>query len=507
MKIRYSLVVFGLVLAILIAGVGNEVVRAGNASGWSPDERVPGYLEDTFTPFLLADKNRTVHAFASQWVENDGRRRAIIYRQWSLDGGWTRPVDIILAPSGDADFLGAYLDPSDTIHMIFKAGESRNLAVYYSNAPAAIADWAPAWSKPVMVGNGATDLNSAAILGDDQGNVVVIYSGNLEGSGVYYIHSKNSGKDWSDPLPMFLTFDTNLSTFSLHLTIGAEQRIRAVWNVVTNIGGDETVYFANFDSQDSTWVTPVELDKRINLPDFFGPSFPVVVDNGREIVVVYNSGNPFTGRPVGAGRPIQRARISTNGGVTWNEPLDPFPFHVGRSGEHAMVLDGMGTPHTLFIQRIESLDEEGHYSIIGGLWHSSFQSGGWSNPDRFVTTVNPHDVHAVVSQGNVLLAVWREDPGVGQSGIWYSYKILDEPELPIVPLATALLDYSVQVIPTSPAALIIPEPTIRPELLDEGKPSDLGSNPDLPIIIGIVPVALILIGAILGYGFMTNRRR
>jgi hypothetical protein len=309
---------------------------------------------------------------------------------------------------------------------------------------------------------------------------------------------------------VFLTYDSNLSTFSLRLAIGPEQKIRAVWNVVTNLGVDEALYFANFDSGNSKWDTPVELDRRIDLPDYFGPSFPVIVDNGQETVIVYNGGNPFTGRPVGPGRPIQRVRMSLDSGLTWNEPLDPFPFHVGRSGEHTLVLDGNGTPHTLFTQRIESTDEKGDYSIIGGVWHSAFQNGGWSNPDRFVSTVPAHDVRAVVVQGNILLVVWREDPGVGQSGIWYSYSVLDVPELPVTPLATASGNYLVQQNSTSiplPYPSNTPDPFSETDLFNEAPPSSLGKNPAMPIIVGLVPVILILIGVVLGYRFLNIRQK
>lgn len=499
----------GAAFTILISGLGYHPVSAGRLYNWSPDERVPGYLDDTFTPFLLADRNRTVHAFTSQWVNADGRKLAIVYRQWTLKGGWTRPVDIILSPiGGNANFMGAFLDSSDTMHVIFTATENitRRTFVFYSRAPAASADIALAWSPPILVGDGALGLNSGAIIGDDRGNLVIIYSGNREGSGVYYIHSTNSGIKWSDPSPVFQTYNDDLSAFSLRLAIGPGQKIRAAWNVVTNLGVDETLYFASFNSATSKWDTPVELDERIDLPEYFGPSYPVIVDNGREIVVFYNGGNPVSGRPVGAGRPIQRAKISLNGGVTWSEPLDPFPFHVGRSGEHAMVLDGNGTPHVLFVQRIESLDDKGRYTIIGGVWHSRFENGAWANPDRFVTLLAPHDVRAVVVQGNVLLAVWRQDPGEGQSGIWYSYSVLDVPELPVAPLATVAVDPSIQASPTASSNAATPVPTPRPELLGEAPPSDLGKNPALPIIIGTVPVILILIGVVVGYRLLASRR-
>jgi len=508
MKLAKYFFVAGIVWVLLFAHVEVDNTQAVGSGSWSPDQRIPGYLDDTFTPFLVADQNKTVHAFASQWVDNGGdRRRAIVYRKWTLLGGWTRPVDVILAESGDADILGVHLDSSDIMHVIFMSGKAGDIAVYYSFAPAASADWAPAWSVPTKVGEGALGLNSAAIVGGGQSNLVVIYSGNIDGMGVYYVTSSDAGKTWSTPSPVFLTYDTELVPFSLRMVTWDGQQARATWNVVTNLGVDEALYFSSFDFSQLKWSDPLELDRRIDLPDYFGPSFPAIVDNGQEIVIVYNGGNPFTGRPVGAGRPIQRASISLNGGLTWNEPLDPFPFHVGRSGEHTVVLDGNGVPHTLFTQRIESEDANGNYSIVGGIWHSAFQNGVWANPDRFVATVPSHDVRAVVSQGNVLLVVWREDPGSGQSGVWYSYSILDEPELPIVPLSTVPAEFTFEISPTQSSTSDLATPLPDVPLFDDAPPSNLGRNPALPIIIAAVPVVLILAGVLLGYQYFLKRRQ
>lgn len=505
MKPQKRLVIF-LIIFLLVIALNNHTAKAEVASRWAPDARVPGYLDDTFTPFLVADHDRTVHAFASQWVDNAGRRLAIVYRKWSLTGGWTRPVDILLAPTGDAHILGAFLDSADTMHIIFMTGEARNTAVYYSNAPAAVADAATAWSLPAMIGENAFDLNSAAITGDDQGNLIVIYSGNKDGNGVYCITSSDAGKTWTEPLPVFLTYDTTLVPFSLRLTMGPDRQVRSTWNVVTSLGVDETLYFANYDIQNSKWSTPVDLDNRIDLPDYFGPSFPAIVDNGKDIVIMYNGGNPFSGRHVNPGRPIQRVRLSSDDGRTWSGPVDPFPFHVGRSGEHALVLDGAGVPHALFVQRIETTTEDGEYSIIGGIWHSTFQNGNWSNPDRFVTTYSPHDVRAVVSQGNVLLVVWREDPGSGQHGIWFSYEVLDTPELPLVPLPTVPVTVSAEQFSTLVPSLITPTPLPENILLNDSSPSSWTTNPAFPLLAGVIPVFLIVIVVLAVYRFWINRR-
>jgi len=506
MKTQKLFVVVGTLCILLFAGLNSNEVRADTGSEWSSDAHVPGYLDDTFTPFLLADQNRTVHAFASQWVA-DGSRKAIVYRQWSLEGGWTKPVDIILSSTGDADFLGAYLDTSDQIHVIFDAPVGLNTAIYYSSAPAASADWAPAWSTPILVGDDSADLPSAAILGDAQDDLVIIYTGKKNGNGVYYVSSSDSGTNWSKPAPIFLTYDNTLTPFSLHLALGQNRQVRAVWNVVTDVGVDQALYFANYDIPNSRWNIPAELDSRANnLSDTFGPSFPAIVDNGEEIFIAYNNGNPFSNRYVLPGRPVKLVLTSSNGGLLWDGPLGPFPSHNGRSGEDAMVLDGNKSPHILFIQRIDTTRADGSYTSIGGIWHSVIQNGIWTTPERFVTTYPPHDVRAAVSQGNVLLAVWREDPGVGQNGIWYSYKVLDAPELPVVPLSTALVPSLTQVIATETPYFTTPTAMFDDNSIDNPPSANWEENPAFPIVLGLVPVLLVLVGVIVGSRFLKRHQ-
>jgi hypothetical protein len=171
-------------------------------------------------------------------------------------------------------------------------------------------------------------------------------------------------------------------------------------------------------------------------------------------------------------------------------------------------LDGIDRPHALFVQRIETL-VDGQYSIIGGIWHSIFENGSWTNPDRFVTTYSPHDVRSIIVQGNVLLVVWREDPGEGEHGVWYSYNILDVPESPIVPPSIANLPTAVNTVAgvnsTSVALTLIETPT--PLKLTDSQREILGGNPNpaSPLIIGLIPVIVILASVVLIYRYFRVR--
>lgn len=479
MKIALAL----FVCAILVAPHG--IVRAQDGNPWMPDERIPGYLDETYTPVLLADDYGVVHAFASQNVGNTNAK-GIVYRQWSLDRGWTSPVDILLGPSGDAIVQSAFLDSNDILHLVFYSNYAGGFGIYYSSVPLQLADSSPAWSVPIPIGNGAIEPSYAVISGDGSGELVVIYTGDLDGNGVYSVHSTDSGSTWSEPTPVFLTDDAKLIPYSLRLARGEGRKIHAAWSVVTNVGIDMSVHYARFDLDASKWSPAITLNERPpGKIDYFGPSFPSLVDNGNEVVVMYNNGNPLPSQRAGIGRPVQMVSVSNDNGDTWEPPIVPFIKLEGRSGEHILVQDSDRVVHALFVQRTA-----GDKEVLGGIWQSDYRDGFWSDPYRFTPTFDAHDLHAAVVQGNVLLMVWRIDPGVGTDGVWFTYKILNSTSSPMKPHPT--LETVVTPIP-SPTTEVIPtvaRTSIPPDLLKQ--PSIGVRNPGSSFGIGIVVVVLVL---------------
>ncbi|MEW6085913.1 MAG: hypothetical protein AB1607_15080 [Chloroflexota bacterium] len=500
---RKLIVVLGAFLVPLISAAGGIQAQASTVTGWAPDARVPGYLDDTYTPFLLADQTGVVHAFASQSVSGV-KDKAIVYRQWSLEGGWTRPVDILIAPNGDATLLGVHLDVNGVMHIIFEGPTGIGSGIYYSKADAVVADLAASWTPPLLVGGGSYRLNStsnsAAITGDEQGNLVIIYSGNKDGPGVYYLTSPDAGENWSEPSAIYLTYDYDLVPNTLRLAMGPNRQVRAAWSVVNTSAIDQVLYFANYSMPDLRWSTPLNLDSRIELPEYWGPSYPALVDNGKDIIILYNGGNPYAGQYVGQGRPVMRSMVSNDGGLSWTGPGNPFPLLNGRSGEHALATDSLRGVHGLFVMRIDT--GLSGSNPIGGIWHSRYFDGLWGVPDRIVTSVAPHDVRAVVVQGNVLLVLWREDPGDGMSGIWFSYSILDVPEVAIIPLPlqSASTGISTNADPTLPQSQNPPSasPVNNNEVILSA-PSMQKSNPALSIFAGALPAIILLFGLFAAY--------
>ena len=481
-KIIKHIVILVIIIASIIVGV--PIASAQDGSDWTPQQRIPGYENDTGTPILIADRDRTVHAFSSQWLysEEFPTARAIVYNKWILDQGWTTPIDILLSPfKNDARLLDAYLDQSGMAHVIFWGGDNTEAHIYYAQAPLQDAGRATAWTEPIVVGEAAGDPGVGAVTGDDQGKLVIIYSGRKQGNGLYTIYSEDGGETWTDPEPSFLTFSEEFPVI-LALAPGESGAIHAVWDVRDVGGNGRQINYASLDLQQRQWSDLVVLSE---VETGYGVLIPTVVEHDGEILVAYS------------GVLIRR---SNDGGKTWTEPVSPFP-HVGVNGVMSFVTDSNQTLHLLWAQRITGSPD------IHGAWHSTWQDGRWSVPEAIVSgptvtdiagdkAFDPYDVHTVVSQGNLLLVTWRSDPGLKGNGVWYSYKELDAPELP--------LEMAQMVLPTPTSN---PDPTMVPSNLQTASsPGSAfsGSVPDVPgssflnnnpiniVLVGLIPVLLLI---------------
>jgi len=487
-----------IVVITAVVGVGTYT-EPKPAQGWVLDQKVPGYLDDTFTPFLVADQNRTVHAFATQRVgDGSAYRQAIIYRQWRLTGGWTSPIDILLSPTWDARVLGAYLDPDDIIHLIFwgSGTDTIDASVYYSKAPLSEAGSISAWSYPELIARGALNPPAGVINGDDHGNIVVVFNGNSQDNGVYMVRSNDSGENWTESVPVYLTNDSELFPFYIKSDVGPSGKAHIVWNVNAGEAGIyESLYYIGIDLETGRWIGPQLLDQRPRVEGYFGPSVPAVVDNGTYVMILYNGGNPYAGSQVPVGRPTILVRLSENEGDTWGDVTVPFPFLTGQSGEQALMVDSNKVIHVVAGMRIDSLIN-GEYKPVSGVWHSEFVNKVWRYPERFVTSIPAVDVRAVISQGNVLMANWNEDPIFGRDGVWFSYTFLDSPELPLtsMPVPTTIQETPILGVDTTPDVVFTPSPIGSSQILQDEEDSRT-TNPQLLILVAIISVGIILIRA------------
>lgn len=491
-----------------VIAVSGLTGTAQQSYGWTPQQRIPDYYVDSLAPFLVADQNRTVHAFYTQPVDADSAgtqpasnlplEEAIFYRQWTIEDGWTDPIDILLPPPRTAELVlgGVELDQrTGMFHLIFYAGDQFNAAIYYSRAPAVNADSASAWSAPKLVAEDAGPFAFAALASDDNGNLFIVYEGKVAGIGLYEVHSTDEGDTWSDAATVFLVYQPEQWATAIQLDVDPHGQLHSVWSVWSSAGHSDAIYYARLNAEHSRWSEPTLLAKR-DAGDYEA-DWASIVDYEDELIVVYQDSFPTT-------RWMRRSRDS---GETWSNPVRLFP-HVGEHGSANFLVDSSGILHMFFGARTSD--------VILGMWHSTWLGGRWSAPEPVVS--GPHTSQfaptlpqSVISQGNTILVTWIKDTTVGpRNGVWYSYTTLDAPELPVVPLPipSATPAPAMASSPTAPPVT----PTPIPERLYSGdiSPSTVDTmalNPALPLVIGVFPAVLLTVAIIVYRSYSHIRSR
>jgi hypothetical protein len=209
---------------------------------------------------------------------------------------------------------------------------------------------------------------------------------------------------------------------------------------------------------------------------------------------------------------------SGDDGITWDAPSIIFPRHVGVNGEMSLVVDSNNELHLFFGQRITGSPD------IHGMWHSMLTNNRWTEPEAIVKGprvrdlvdrkgFDPNYARAVVSQGNVILVTWMTDPAAGFNGVWYSYKRINAPELPLVKFPSLVEandnlnvvgDPSVGSLPIATAPKILTLENDKAILVPTDK-SNFQNNPSLPIIIGSISAIIVILFAAIAYGL--DRRK
>lgn len=485
---------------------------------WSSQQTIPGYDKKTFTPILIADQSGIVHAFTSQPINENEPGLLIMYNQWSVEQGWSVPNDILLSPYNDfARIASGFLDKDGVIHLIFVGGHEQGANIYYSWAPAYDAGNANAWAQPQMIGANAILPQAAALAGDENGNFVVLYGGNLEGdNALYATYSNDNAITWSEPQLVYSTYSEVQWPVDLEVYTDHSYKVHAVWNVVDAQGTNITGYYARFEGfADSQWSTPIELDQSVG----HGVSVPSIVEWDGELIIIYNNGLSDEVAPV------MWMRRSKDGGNTWSTPVLAFPSHRGRNGAVSFVIDSANTLHALFAQRTGSNPD------IHGMWHSVWDGERWSQPEAVVSGpqrpgtnsletfarhepgFDPVAPRAVIVQGNTLFLAWRTDPGLSLDGVWYSYRVLDTPILPVTflplvptPLATlapALTSNEMMPLSTS-------QPNSSPTPIDGGhliEPPRQANGAARTLLFGSIPALLLVLSVLVMQGIRQGIRQ
>jgi len=483
----FALALLSILFVCLIVLKPPEITQAQVPFQWSTPEQIPEYNDLRKPPLMIADRNGTVHAFNVETL--DGNMFAIMYRHWSLDQGWSSPVDILLPTfiGGAPKLLDVILGEHEYFHLLYFAGTLQAGELYYSSAQVREADHSTSWSDPVPITSEAGPLPSAQIIELGSDRLGVVFAGQRYGSGLYEIHSDDRGVSWSSASLVKRSSIEDLNPAEIRLALDSEGRLHAVWHLVNVSGLPEETWYARLRHDLSTWAFLKKLSQKDNEQEFNGwPSIVLVED---EVLVVFYDGFP----------PTRYFRSSKDEGRTWSPPVRPFP-HQGGYGHSILIKDSQGTVHIVLGNRLQNPE-------IYGMWYSRLLGDAWlpllpiiSGPG--INGFAPTHPEATIVHGNVLLAAWSNDVSLeNRSAAWYSYVFLDAPQLSKEPRSVhtvsaeteepGRLDASVivtQIVPSNDATVPAASFSLRP--------GPEGRNPGQIILFGVVPVLVIVLIAL-----------
>lgn len=472
-------------VAILMMLSSQAPARANlQVNPWTAQERVPNYAVDTTTPLLLTDSSGVVHALNSQLVDDIV---AILYRTWTPSGGWSDPVDVLIAPVGQARLSGAFIDLNGILHVAFFGGDGERSGVMYSRAHISQANRASSWSQPLLVGEFGGPLTHGTLAGDQEGNLYILYNGHQSGNGLYVAHSSDAGVSWSKPVAVSLTNSSKHMAAYISSHVDTKGQVHAVWTLANDSGNGDAIYYARLGEDHITWSTPVILAAKTEE----NANTASVIEHNGEIIVVYHNDTP----------PVRYFRRSPDGGNTWTDPVRAFEGWEGSNGPAVLLHDSANNLHALFGNRTPSTRPQS--PAIHGMWHSTWQGDRWGPVQPVVSGpqvkweqgmgFDPSFAQAAISLGQELLVVWTTDPQGGANGVWYSRTTLNVPAIAAAPVPTAIVTPAPtptpKAIPTlPPRATVAPAPVAtRWSAPSDRLPDDGGV---LALAASIVPAAL-----------------
>ncbi len=414
-----SVLTFGLLW--LLGAAGAPAVATDRDGAWSKPLRIPIYDDESTPPSLVADRNRRVHAVNGEPLSPHTRAMAIRYRNWSVEDGWSEPIDAVKSPVGIlAREPEVYLDASDTLHVVFFGGNEQKGGVFHSRVAARDAGDREAWTWPSQLEAGA---RWAVPGGTPDGAVLVLYTGRRpDGHGLFEVHSLDGGGTWSTARAIASPQKTaGLMPHGTRFIADRAGQLHAVWSLVDDRGIDQRIEYARLDSERRAWSEPAVLARREGKD--YKAAWPSIVEYSGELILVFMDGMPAT-------RWMRRSR---DGGRTWSDPERPFP-HIGEYVFAELLIDGSDRLHIVLGNRMGE--------CCHGMWHGRWDGDGWSELRPIVMgpkspQFDPSMPSAVVSQGNVILVTWWTDTGgAPRNGAWFSYLLLDAQELPTIALAS-----------------------------------------------------------------------
>jgi hypothetical protein len=480
--------------------------KAQGASFWPGQERIPEYFDSTKDPpDLIADTNRSVHAFHAQplllndkgsqasntiWSEpillfqEDGAREihgpsvisdsyGNVHVFWTVPSGspgefdliyyarldalgWTTPVDIVAA--APARGVNAAISQDGIIYLIWSGFGG----ISYSHAPIQGAEYVKNWSKPVLL----TDANFYAdLFTSSSGKIYLAYPG-VDASGVFEQFLEPNNLNWSSSRIISQTSLTNSASDYVQIRVSNNGTMHVVWTefYYPESWPPRGVFYSRSIDGGNTWSAP-----EMMAGDGFDQINITVVDD-ENIHVAWNGMVTVGGR---------YHRWSSDGGQTWSETAEVIPAGIGGTeGFPQLVVDQSGTLHMLTTYQ------------GGCVWYTYFNNQTWVPPiciSGEKTLIEEPSM--TVSEGNKLHAVFWDN----RKSLWYTTKVTDASWIPPEIMENELLQPTRSPVPTGSPVIT---PTLSSTSVPVGQqldaPSKFSLNSGQLLILSLSPVILLV---------------
>ncbi len=514
------------VLGLPLPGL-RQTAKAQNPGGnWTDFVNISQTATASTYPSLAADAAGNVHVLWSEDVggrtknwsfnrdgfpELDSRGNQInvlrdtgntlYYTRW--DGQkWHDPIDVQINPTGLVQYPESLVDLHGVLHAVWIGTEGSNGKLFYSQVPAGKAESAREWSKPTVLAESVLfAYYPVDIATDSTGRLHVVYAQGGAESGVYAVNSSDGGNTWSAPIPLYNTYDAsgNEGVSTMKLVTDGKGRLHVTWSRFGADGNGKGIYYAQSRDFGQTWSKPLAVAAW--QPGWYEVDWLTVGAVGDEIHLVWEGSNTIA---------FLNERISRDGGVTWSEPQRILPNLRGENGFANLVVDSANQLHLLVVLRGDP------DAIAHGVWYTLWERDHWrdpillgvSNTGLYSTMgqLSPSSLRdmtrgaltgdglryqrTVAVNGNQLFVVVVNE---WDGEIWSSHTTLPAPYIRPQPFSQP------SVTPTLPPVLkleTVPTPTPTPRALISPTQGKEGSNAGDPILIGILPVLILVIGAL-----------
>ncbi len=467
----------------MLWGVPTRLVQAQGPI-WQASIKLYQTEDFVSQPLLLGDMAGRLHLLWNEIRKEEGGEPSgppVIYYMVKENDQWSEPVDVFVQLQGRMEQLGGVVDPYGHIHLVHGGV---NEPFVYSHSVDTDARSAQSWMQPITLADHRQLGGSIAL--DSAGNLHVVY-GAMRAS-IYHQVSSDWGQSWSAPntAASFLP-DQAISSGSLLLTVAPDGKLHMTWSLVPLPDGYPPLgsFYTRSTDEGQNWSKPIEI-----APVHYEMASILAGDDGRVHVL-------YIGR-VGVGGRYHR--WSSNGGLTWSDPLQlSAPEEgAGLSGGD-LALDSADRLHAVF--------GLGNDRVIA---HSRWDEHTWSKWEKINESVpGVQEVMSIeVTQGNHLHVVWESD----HNSIWYVEGRSAAPEIPAVsfiPLPTiSSLTMTPEATRVAPARVLTPTPmavTPQADQKSEELSQSSGVSGSIALLTGVLPSVLV-VGGVLVWHLAVKRK-